>query len=78
MNFNFNELIKYDFESIDIEVSAKKGEILKDTINYAALLPTDEEIKNFIMQTEEFYDDLYQSWENYKENVSDEEKSRAK
>ena len=74
MNFNFNELIKYDFESIDIEVSAKKGEILKDTINYAALLPTDEEIKNFIMQTEEFYDDLYQSWENYKENVSDEEK----
>ena len=31
MNFNFSELIKYDFESIEIEVPGKNGKIFKDT-----------------------------------------------
>ena len=30
MNFNFKELIKYDFESIDIEVSAKNWKLIKE------------------------------------------------
>lgn len=74
MNFNFTELIKYDFESIDMEVSTPNGKILKDTIKYEDLLPTDEDIKNIIMKTDEFDDDLYQSWQAYKENVPNEEK----
>ena len=32
MNKNFTELIKYDFESIDIEVLGKTGKTLKTTI----------------------------------------------
>lgn len=74
MNFNFAELIKYDFESIDIEVTAKSGKIIKETIKYADLLPTDEEIKKTIIESKYFYDDLYQAWDGYKRNVSDDEK----
>lgn len=48
MNYNFSELIKYDFESIDIEVSLQDGKMLHETIRYADLLPTDEEIRNLI------------------------------
>ena len=59
MNFNFKELIKYDFESIDIEVTAKNGKILKDTIRYEDLLPTNEEIKNLVIKSHFFLYELY-------------------
>ena len=74
MNFNFAELIKYDFESIDIEVSAKNGKILKETIKYVDLLPTDEEIAEYIKKSDIYMDDLESTWDIYKEGVSPEEK----
>ena len=74
MNFNFAELIKYDFESIDIEVSAKNGKILKETIKYVDLLPTDEEIEEYIKKSDIYMDDLESTWDMYKEGVSPEEK----
>lgn len=74
MNFNFAELIKYDFESIDIEVSVKNGKILKETIKYADLLPTDEEIEEYIKNSDIYKDDLSNTWDIYKDDVSPEEK----
>ena len=74
MNFNFAELIKYDFESIDIEVSAKNGRTLKDTIKYVDLLPTDEKIKEYVKESNYYIYDLWAEWDEYKESVSDEEK----
>lgn len=75
MNLNFAELIKYDFESIDIEVTAKNGKILKDTIKYDDLLPTTEEIEKYVKKSNFFRDDLYQSWNGYKDTVPKEEKT---
>ena len=57
MNYNFSELIKYDFESIDIEVSLQDGKMLHETIRYADLLPTDEEIRNLIKNSKLFEED---------------------
>jgi len=74
MNFNFAELIKYDFESIDIEVSAKNGRILKETLKYADLLPTDDEIMEYIKKTDIYIDDLENTWDMYKDEVPSEEK----
>ena len=77
MNKNFAELIKYDFESIDIEVSAKNGKILKDTIKYEDLLPSNKELKKIIIKSDFFFDDLYCEWDAYKDFVSDEEKIQS-
>lgn len=77
MNLNFAELVKYDFESIDMEVIAKNGKIIKDTINYADLLPKDEEIKKIIINSDFFSDDLRCEWETFAEFTSDEEKISA-
>lgn len=77
MNFNFKELIKYDFESIDIEVTAKNGKILKDTIRYEDLLPTNEEIKNLVIKSHFFLYELSDEWDCYIDSVSDEEKIKA-
>ena len=74
MNFNFKELIKYDFESIDIEVSAKNGKIIKDTIKYEDLLPSNEDLKKLIINSYFFIDDLSREWDSYKDDISDEEK----
>ena len=77
MNKNFSELIKYDFESIDIEVTAKNGKILKDTIRYEDLLPTNEEIKEYIKKSDYFIRDFLDEWDAYKDTVSDEEKIKS-
>lgn len=77
MNYNFAELIKYDFESIDIEVTAKNGKIIKDTINYSDLLPKDEEIKKIIVKSDVFFEDLRNEWDSFVEFTSDEEKISA-
>ena len=74
MNFNFSELIKYDFESIELEVFGKNGKILKDTIKYADLLPTDDEIKSLIRDTSYFKDDLEATWDAFKDSFTNEEK----
>lgn len=74
MNFNFTELIKYDFESIDIEVSLKNGKILKDTVKYRDLLPTNEEIKKLVKDSKLFDKDFSDEWYNYQSNVPNEEK----
>lgn len=37
-------------------------------------LANDEEIKKFIIESKYFYNDLYQAWDGYKRNVSDDEK----
>ena len=77
MNFNFKELIKYDFESIDIEVTAKNGKDIEDTIKYADLLPKDEEIKKIIVESDFFHEDLRSEWDSFAEFTSDEEKINA-
>ena len=74
MNFNLAELIKYDFESIDVEVSAKNGRILEDTIKYSDLLPTNEEIKKYIKEQSYYKYDLYGEWDAYKDCVPNEVK----
>lgn len=74
INFNFAELIKYDFESIDIEVSAENGKILKDTIKYTDLLPSDEKIEEYIKNSDIYKNDLRNTWDIYKDDVSPEEK----
>lgn len=74
LNFNFAELIKYDFESIDIEVFAKNGKILKEKLVYSDLLPTDEEIKKMMIDSPLFFNDLSNEWDLYKDFVPDDEK----
>lgn len=74
MNKNYTELIKYDFESIDIEVSSKKGKILKETLRYEDLLPSNEELKEVIIKSHSFYCELYDEWDYYVDSFSDEEK----
>jgi predicted ATPase len=74
MNFNFNELIKYDFESIDIEVTTKNGKFFKDTIKYEELLPKVDEIKEYIRNSDFYKDDLMSSWDVYCQSISDEDK----
>ena len=48
MNFNFGELIKYDFESIDFEVETKSNQTLKCTLKYTDLVPKNEEVIKYI------------------------------
>ena len=48
MNFNFGELIKYDFESIDLEVETKSNQTLKCTLKYTDLVPKNEEVIKYI------------------------------
>ena len=74
MNKNFTELIKYDFESIDIEVSGKTGKTLKTTLKYEDLLPSNDELKNVIIESHAFFCDLSDEWEAYVDSFSDDEK----
>lgn len=74
MNKNYTELIKYDFESIDIEVSSKNDKILKHTFKYEDLLPSNEEMKNIIIKSPSFFSEISQEWDNYVDSFSDEEK----
>lgn len=74
MNKNYTELIKYDFESIDIEVSSKNGRILKETLKYEDLLPSNEKIKNVIKASHSFFSDISDDWDCYVDSYSDEEK----
>lgn len=77
MNYNFSELIKYDFESIDIEVSLQDGKMLHETIRYADLLPTDEEIRNLIKNSKLFEEDYRDEWHTYSFNLDKEDKIEA-
>lgn len=77
MNYNFSELIKYDFESIDIEVSLQDGKMLHKTIMYADLLPTDEEIRNLIKNSKLFEEDYIDEWHTYSSNLDKEDKIEA-
>lgn len=74
MNKNYTELIKYDFESIDIEVSANNGKILKEKLKYEDLLPSNEEIKNIIIDSDFFFSEVFDEWHNYIDSFTDEEK----
>ena len=74
MNKSYTELIKYDFESIDIEVSSKKGSIIKYTLKYDDLLISNEKIKHIIMDSFSFHSDLSNEWDAYVDSFSDEEK----
>ena len=74
MNLKFNELIKYDFESIDISFTAKNVKILKDIIKYEDLLPTVDEIKEHIRNSDFYKDDVRNSWDGYCQSISDEDK----
>lgn len=74
MNKNFTELIKYDFESIDIEVSSKNGKVLNDTLKYEDLLPSNEEFKEIIEDSCSFLSELDEEWDCYVDSFSDEEK----
>lgn len=74
MNKNFTELIKYDFESIDIEVLGKTGKTLKTTLKYEDLLPSNDELKNVIIESYAFFCDLSDEWEAYVDSFSDDEK----
>lgn len=74
MNLKFNELIKYDFESIDLSVTAKNGKILNGNIKYEDLLPTVDEIKAYIRNAKFYKDEVYQSWDVYCQGISDEDK----
>lgn len=74
MNLKFNELIKYDFESIDINVTAKNGKIHKGIIKYEDLLPTVDEIKDYIRNSDFYKDDVRRSWDGYCQSISDEDK----
>ena len=76
MKENFNELIKYDFESIDLEIASINGKNLKETLYYKDLLPSNEELENVIEKSDFFYDDLYNTWEGYIDYFSDEEKNQ--
>ena len=77
MNLSFAKLIKYDFESIDIEVTAKNGKNIKETINYSDLLPNNEAIKKIIVESDYFHDDLRNEWDSFAEFTSDDEKISA-
>lgn len=77
MNYNFSELIKYDFESIDIEVSLQDGKMLYETIRYADLLPTDEEIRSLIKNSKLFEEDYRDEWHTYSFNLDKEDKIEA-
>ena len=77
MNYNFSELIKYDFESIDIEVSLQDGKMLHETIRYADLLPTNEEIRNLIKNSKLFEEDYRDEWHTYSFNLDKEDKIEA-
>lgn len=74
LNLDFIDLIKYDFESIDIEVSAPNGKIIKDTIDYMDLLPKDEEIRECVKKTDYYIYSLFAEWDAYKDSVPSEEK----
>lgn len=74
MNKNYTELIKYDFESIDIEVSSRNGKILKETLKYEELLPSNEELKNIIKDSDSFLMEICDDWDSYVDSFSDEEK----
>lgn len=74
MNKNYTELIKYDFESIDIEVSSHNGKILKEKLKYEDLLPSNEEIKNIIINSQWFSNELIDEWDSYVDSFTDEEK----
>lgn len=74
MNKSYTELIKYDFESIDIEVSAKNSKILKEALKYEDLLPSNEEFKKAIKDSYTFFREILDDWDSYVESFSDEEK----
>ena len=63
MNLDFKELIKYDFESIDLETTTKSGRLLHETLNYEDLLPSVEEITKNFKKSSFYLDDLYRSWD---------------
>ena len=73
MNLDFKELIKYDFESIDLETTTKSGRLLHETLNYEDLLPSVEEITKNFKKSSFYLDDLYRSWDGYCEGLPDEE-----
>lgn len=71
MNYNFSELIKYDFESIDVEILAENRKALKYTLKSEDLLPSNEELKNIIINSDSFLEELSEEWDIYMDLITD-------
>lgn len=77
MNYDFLELIKYNFKSIDIEVTDENKKLIKEKIEYEELLPTDEEIKEYVNKSDIFIDNLRETWDEYIDYMDDEVRDKT-
>lgn len=76
LNCRVRELIKYDFESVEIEVLKEENEIEKLEIKRNDLLPTNDEIMNYIKNTEFFEEEKRKCFYDIEGNLDDEEKKK--
>ena len=78
MNYDFLELIKFDFESIDFEVTDINGKTMQYKLKYEELVPTNEDIKSYIERTDRFINELRETWYEYLSETNNENMNISK